>query len=419
MSDGMDRKLERRRWTAPRIALAVVALVVIAGVIYGLTRDRQSSLRTRSERIVVSTVTHGAFQEFVPVSGIVVPIDHVFLDAVEGGRVEEIYVESGTMIEQGEPILRLTNTNMLLDIMWREAELFQQSNNLRNTRLLMEQSHLQLRRELADVENRLRQQKRTYERTLALAQEGLIPTHQMELARDEYEYLIEKRELTAESHRKEMEFRQAQIEALEDSLERMNENFAIIRQKQEGLTIRAPVQGHLTALNAEIGQLKTSGERLGQIDVLHGFKVRAPVDEYYIGRIEKGREGEFDLAGERYGVVVDKVYPEVRDGRFDVDLAFAGSGPAEIRRGQRLRARLELSDVTEATLLKRGAFFETTGGAWVYVVDPAGESAIRRSVRLGRQNPEVYEVLEGLEPGEQVITSSYEGYGDSEKLILD
>ena len=343
----------------------------------------------------------------------------MFLDAVEGGRVEEIFVESGTIVEQGQPILRLSNTNMLLDIMWREAELFQQSNNLRNTRLLLEQSHLQLRRELADVENRLRQQKRTYERTLALAEEGLIPTHQMELARDEYEYLVQKQELTDESHRKEMEFRRAQVEALEDSLKRMNENFAIIRQKQEGLTIRAPVEGHLTALNAEIGQLKTSGERLGQVDVLHGFKVRAAVDEYYIARIETGRPGEFELAGQRYGVVIDKVYPEVREGRFDVDLAFEGIGPTEIRRGQRLRARLELSDVTEATLLKRGAFFETTGGAWVYVLDPTGEYAVRRSVRLGRQNPEAFEVLEGLEPGEQVITSSYEGYGDSEKLILN
>ena len=419
MSDGMDRQLEKRRWTASRVALIIVAIVVIAGTIYGLTRPRKTSLRTQSERIVVSAVTYGAFQEFIPVSGTVIPIDHVFLDAVEGGRVEEIYVEPGAVIEQGEPILRLTNTNMLLDIMWREAELFQQSNNLRNTRLLMEQSHLQLRRELADVENRLRQQKRTYERTLALAEQKLIPTHQMELARDQYEYLVEEQRLTEESQRKEMEFRRAQVQALEESLERMNENFAIIRQKQEGLTIRAPVEGHLTALNAEIGQLKTSGERLGQIDVLHGFKVRAAVDEYYIARIEKGRRGEFELGDDQYEVVVDKVYPEVRDGRFDVDLAFSGDSPAEIRRGQRLRARLELSDVTDATLLKRGAFFETTGGAWVYVIDPTGESAVRRPVRLGRQNPEVFEVLEGLEPGEQVITSSYEGYGDSEKLILN
>jgi HlyD family secretion protein len=386
---------------------------------YVLVRPRESSLRTASERVTISTVERGPFQEFIPVSGTVIPIDAHFLDAVEGGRVEEIYVEAGALVEEGDPILRLTNTNLLLDIMWREAELFQQSNNLRNTLLLMEQSRLQLTRDLADVENRLRQQERTYRRYVELAEHDLLPRHQVELARDEYEYLTRRRDLTDESRRKDAEFRTAQVEALETSLERMGNNLEIVKRKHENLTIRAPVSGHLTALNAEIGQLKTSGERLGQIDILHGFKIRAEVDELYLTRVEPGRAGEFDLDGSGYRVVVRKVYPEVVGGRFEIDLAFEGEDPPGVRRGQRVRVRLKLDDVYEAVLLGRGAFFQTTGGSWAYVVDETGTHATKRQVRLGRQNPEVFEVLEGLTAGDRVITSSYEGYGNTDRLILN
>ena len=416
---GMDRRLEKRRWTPKTILAVIASVVVVVAVIYALVRPNESTLRVGTERITVSTVAQGPFQEFIPVSGSVVPINNLYLDAVEGGRIEEIFLEAGTLVKQGDQILRLTNTNLLLDIMWREAEMFQQSNNLRNTRLMMEQFRLELSKELADTENRLRQQKRTYDRYRALAKDDLVPQHDVELARDQYEYLVKRRELTIESQQKDMEFRQAQLEALESSLERMRGNLDVVRRKQENLTIRAPVSGHLTALNAEVGQLKASGERLGQIDILEGFKVRATVDEHYITRIETGRAGGFDLGGSSFRVVVQKIYPEVTEGRFEVDLGFQGEGPEGIRRGQRLRLRLELGEVSDAVVLPRGSFFQETGGNWAYVLDRSGDTATRRSIRLGRQNPEAFEVIEGLGVGDRVITSSYEGFGNVDKLILN
>jgi HlyD family secretion protein len=302
--------------------------------------------------------------------------------------------------------------------MWREAELFQQSNNLRNTRLSMEQYRLQLSQQLAEIENQLQQQKRTYERYQELIKDDLISKHEFELARDQYEFLIKKKELTIESQKNDLEFRQSQIDALEASLQRMQDNLIIVKQKQENLTIRAPVSGHLTALDAELGEAKSQGQRLGQIDVLEGFKVRAGIDEHYIARVEKGRTGEFDFAGNSYQLIVKTIYPEVRDNRFEVDLEFVGQEPQGITRGQTLHIRLELGDISEAVLLARGGFYQTTGGNWAYVVDESGSLATKRRIRLGRQNPQVYEVLAGLEPGEKVITSSYENFGNMERLVL-
>jgi HlyD family secretion protein len=416
----MDRKLQRKRWPAGRIAWFVVSMVVVGVGAYALLfQTHESSLRVSGERIIVSTVSQGPFQEFIPVTGTVIPINKLFLDAVEGGRVEEIYAEAGAMVDTGDRLLKLTNTNLLLDIMWREAEMFQQSNNLRNTRLLMEQYRLQLRTEIADIENDLQQQKRTYERYSELAKDNLIPAHDLELARDEYEYLLERRELALESQRIDLEFRQAQVDALEVSLKRMEDNLAIVKEKQENLTIRAPVSGHLTALNAEIGQSKTPGERLGQIDVLDGFKIRALVDEYYLARVEMGRRGEFDDSDEPVEVQVQKIYPEVRDGRFEVELEFAADYPEGMTRGQTLHLRLELGEISEAILLPRGGFYQATGGAWAYVVDASGSFARKKAIKIGRQNPEVFEVLGGLQPGERVITSSYEGFGNMDRLNLD
>ncbi len=419
MMEGMDRPIasgkKRRRAIVIGAVLAVLALVVVAATL----RPRGAALRTSAERVVIQTVMEGPFQEFIPVNGSVVPVENLFLDAVEGGRVEALYVEAGARVSEGDPILKLSNTNLLLDIMWREAELFQQSNNLRNTALLMEQTRLDLSRKIADIDNRMRQQQRTLRRTEELARHGLVAQHTLELARDELEHLERDRELATESQRTELEFRANQVSALEASLARMQENLAVVKGKQEELTLRAPVAGHLTALDAEVGQLKTPGQRLGQIDVLSGFLVRASLDEYYIDRVHVGCRGHFEHRGARHDVVVDKVFPEVREGRFEVELGFAGPPPEGVRRGQRLRTRLELGEMETATLLPRGAFFQSTGGAWAYVVEGDASVAVRRPIKLGRQNPEVFEVVEGLAVGERVITSSYEGFGDVERVILD
>lgn len=416
---GMDRKIEKKKWPPKRIAgLAAVGLFVILVLYVFLFRLSKSTLNVKTERITISTVTRGPFQEFIPIMGNVLPINTFYLNAVEGGRVEEIYLEAGTLVKEGDGILRLANTNLLLDIMWREAELFQQSNNLRNTRLSMEQYRLRLNQDLAEVNNQLRQQKRTYERYTELVKDNLISKHEYELAQDQYEYLIKKKELTIESQRNDLEFRRGQIDALEASLQRMQDNLEIVKQKQDNLTIKAPVSGHLTALNAEIGQSKSPGQPLGQIDVLEGFKVRAAIDEHYIARIETGRTGEFDFAGKSYGLVVKKIYPEVIEGRFEVDMEFVDAGPEGITRGQTLHIRLELGDISEAILLPRGGFYQTTGGNWAYVVDESENVATKKKIRLGRQNPQVFEVLEGLGPGDRVITSSYESFGNMDRLVL-
>lgn len=416
---GMDRKIEKKKWPPKRIITYVgtAVFILFIGYIF-LFQMGTSSLNVKTERITISPVSRGPFQEFIPVMGNVMPVNTYYLTAAESGRVEEIYAEAGSMVEKGGKILKLANTNLLLDIMWREAELFQQSNNLRNTRLAMEQYQLQLRESLADIENQLQQQRRRYERYKELFDERLISRHEYELAKDEYDYLVKRRDLALESQKKELEFRRSQVRALEESLERMQVNLGVVKEKQANLTVQAPVTGHLTSLYAEIGQSKSSGERLGQIDILDGFKVRTGIDEHYISRVEKDRTGTFDFAGAAYKLVVDKIYPEVVEGRFEVDMQFTDKTPQGITRGQTLHIRLELGSVSEALLLPRGGFFQSTGGNWVYVLNESENTAEKRDIKIGRQNPEVFEVLEGLKPGEKVITSSYESFDNIDRLVL-
>lgn len=415
----MDRKIKKKKWPPKKIAMVASVVIFIGLVVYVfIFKMGKSTLNVKKERITISTVTKGPFREFIPIMGNVLPIKTFYLDAVEGGRIEEIYVEAGSMLKKGDKILRLTNTDLILTIMWREAELFQQSNNLRNTRLQLEQYRLSLSMELARIENNLQQQRRKYERYKELVKDSLISKHEFELVKDQYEYLIRSKELAIESQKNELEFRQSQVDALEAGLKRMQDNLEIVKGKQEDLTIKAPISGHLTALNAEIGQSKSPGERLGHIDVLEGFRVRAAIDEHYLARIEIDRTGEFDWAGGSYELIIKKIYPEVREGRFEVDMEFKSKVPEGIRRGLTLHIRLELGDVSEAVLLARGGFYQTTGGNWVYVVDGDEKLATKRKISIGMQNPQFFTVLQGLEPGEKVITSSYESFGNMERLIL-
>ncbi len=415
----MDKKIKKKKWTLKKIATFASAglfvIVVVYMLIFGVSK---SSLNVKAERLTVSTVSRGPFQEFIPIMGNVLPKYQFYLSAEEGGTVEEIYIKAGNVLEKGDRILKLANTDLLINSMWREAELFQQVNNLRNTRLEMERYRLQLSQELTTIDNNLQQQKRTYERYEKLYEDDLISIHEYELAKDQYEYLKKSRGLTIESQQKDLEFRENQVNALEGQVERMQGNMEIIQNRLKKLTIRAPVSGHLTSLDAEIGQSKSAGQNIGQIDVFEGFKVRAQIDEHYIARVEEGRSGEFEFAGQEYILKVTKKYPEVREGRFEVDMEFVDEEPEGITRGQTLHIRLELGDISEALLLPRGGFYQTTGGNWVYVVDESENIAVKRRIKLGRQNPDVYEVLEGLEPGEKVITSSYESFGDMERLVL-
>lgn len=415
---GMDKQIEKKKWPPKKIATFAGSGLFIAFVIYifvfGMSK---SSLNVKAERLTISEVVQGPFQEFIPVMGNVLPYYH-YLTAVEGGTVEEIFLEAGTRVEKGDPILKLANTTLLINLMWRESELFQQINNLRNTRLEMERYRLQLNQQLALVENNLQQQKRVFERYQELIKDDLISQHEYELSQDQYEYLAKNRELTIESQEKDIEFRQRQVDALEAQVARMQNNMDIIRSRLENLTIRAPVSGYLTSLEAEIGQSKQAGQDLGQIDTLEGYRIRAGIDEHYIARVEKGRNGGFEFAGKNYDIVVNKKYPAVVDGRFQVDMEFMDDTPEGITAGQTYHIRLELGDISEATLLARGGFSQTTGGNWAYVLEPSGDVAEKRRIRLGRQNPDFFEVLEGLEPGEKVITSSYESFGNMDRLVL-
>ena len=415
---GMDKQIKKKKWPPKKIAMFAGSVLFIAFVIYifvfGMSK---SSLNVKAERLTISEVRKGPFQEFIPVMGNVLPYYH-YLTAVEGGTVEEIYLEAGTKVKKGDPILRLANTTLLINLMWRESELFQQINNLRNTRLDMERYRLQLNQQLAQVENNLQQQKRVFERYQELIKDDLISQHEYELAKDQYEYLLKNRDLTIESQKKDIEFRERQVDALEGQVDRMNNNLEIIRSRLENLTIKAPVAGYLTSLNAEIGQSKQAGVDLGQIDTLEGYRIRAEIDEHYIARVQEGRKGTFEFAGNNYDIVVTKKYPEVVEGRFEVDMEFEDETPVGITAGQTYHIRLELGDISEAILLARGGFSQTTGGNWAYVLEGSGDVALKRRIRLGRQNPDYFEVLEGLEPGEKVITSSYESFGNMDRLVL-
>ena len=398
--------------------LASAGLLFLSVILYMTLRTVDSRFNVNPEHITISDVIRGPFQEYIAITGKVLPQNTIYLDAMEGGRVEEIFLEAGSIVKKDDPILRLSNTNLLLDIMNREAELYQQDNNLRNTRLLLEQNKLNLNQEMADVDFRLQQVKRNYEHKKVVFEEKFISKEEFDASRDEYEYMVKKRKLTVESMDTELDFRKEQIKQLEESLQRMRDNLDLVKQKQENLTLKAPISGHLTSLNAEIGESKRVGERLGQIDEISGFKVRATVDEHFIPRVETGKSGKFEMADKEYVLTVTKVYPEINDGRFEIDLEFKDNIPEDIRRGRTVHIKLELGDMSEELLLQRGGFYQTTGGNWIYVLDSSETFATKRSIRLGMQNPDYFTVLEGLKEGEKVVTSGYDTFGDKDRLVF-
>jgi HlyD family secretion protein len=380
--------------------------------------DHRSKLNVETERLTISTVTRAPFMEFIPVTGTVIPIKTVYLDAMEGGQVSAVYLEAGSLVKKGDKILKLENNDLMLNILYREADLAAQSNALRGTRLQMEQNRLALQSQLMELNYEMKKQKRVYEQSQTLVEKELVSRQQFEEDKDHYEYLIKKEELTIENYEKDSLFRALQIANLETSLDRMQDNMRLIKLNLENLEVKAPVTGQLTSLIPEVGQSISGGQRIGQVDVLDGFKARVEIDEHYIARIQPGQKGEFEISGKTYRLAIRRVYPEVKDGKFEVDMEFEYGAPESIRRGQTLHIRMELGDLSEALLLPRGGFYQTTGGQWAYVMDKTSGFAAKRNIKLGRQNPEMFEVLEGLEPGERVITSSYENFGEMEKLVL-
>lgn len=416
---GMDRIIPRRRWTRKRLFWwGGGALLVLAIISLLLFADTRSALNVDQEKITIATVATAPFLEFIPVTGAVQPIKTVYMDALDGGRIEAIYVEEGAFVKQGDSLLRMANTNVQMEMMFREADLYDQMNSLRATRLAMEQNRLALSQQAAEVAYQIGLQTRNFDRAKTLREKNLISDEEFRRAREDFDYWSTRQGLVAESQRQDSIMRQLQIEQLEQSIVRMQQNVAIVKEKFDNLVLRAPISGQLSSLNAEIGELKPAGVRLGQIDVLDSYKLRASVDEYYVSRVVPGLGGDCEVGGDAYSLSVKKVYPEIRESRFEIDLVFEGSTPSTIRRGQSIQIRLALDEPTTTLTIPRGGFYQTTGGNWIYVVDKSGDFAVRRTIRLGRQNPTTYEVLEGLEPGERVITSSYDNYGEFEKLVL-
>ncbi|NQV15113.1 HlyD family efflux transporter periplasmic adaptor subunit [bacterium] len=414
----MDRKIEKSNWKKYKSVIIAISGLLLIILIFVMSSGRGSSLKINNQRVSISTVEKGVFQEFIPLNGSVVPIKTYFLDAIEGGRVEARFLDAGTYVEKGDKIISLANTNLLLDIMYREAELFQQSNNLRNTKLAMEQNRLTLQSQLLDLDYQIRQSKRVYERNAKLAAKKMISEEEYETSFDDYQFLTKKRLITLKSFEQDSVYREIQVEQLESGLNRMQDNMEIVKQNLDNLVITAPVSGQLTSLNAEIGEAKVRGERLGQIDVLEGFKISTPVDEHFITRVMLGQKGHFDLNNIEYQATLSKIYPEVINGQFRVELEFDEADPLEIRRGQTLHLRLQLGSPVESILLQRGGFYQDTGGQWAYVLDADEQSASKRSIKIGRQNQDYFEVLGGLNPGDRVITSSYRQYGDYEQLFF-
>jgi HlyD family secretion protein len=416
----MDRIIEKKKWPPKKIAMIAVPSLFILLVLYSIILgNHETKLNVESDRLIVSTVEYGEFLEFIPVTGTVIPIRTVYIDALEGGRVEAIFVEAGAMVQEGDKILQLDNTNLLLDISRQQSSMLDQKNSLRNTQLQMEKQKLELYNKLADLDYQINRTRRIYEQNETLLENKIVSRQEYEESKDDYEYNVRKRELAVLTAKQDSIMMTIQVEQLAQSLKRVEENLRIAKQRLENLTIIAPITGQLTSLNAEyVGEITAAGERIGQIDVLDGFKIRAGIDEHYLSRIITDLQGEFDFGGKTYRLAIKKIYPEITAGRFNVDLEFIDEIPLDIRRGQTVHIRLELGDLSEAVTLARGGFYQKTGGQWVFVVDPSDGFATKRDIRLGRKNTEVFEVLSGLEPGERVVTSSYDTFGEAERLIL-
>lgn len=415
---GMDRKIEKRIWTTKRIAMISGSVLLLIFIFYNLLfADNRSKLNVDVERISISTVKQGEFLEFIPVTGTVQPIETFYLDAIEGGIIQKVARETGAMVEKGDTILLLSNSNLQLDVLNREAQLYEQINNLRNTRLLLDQNTMALKDQLAGINYQLQLLKPQYERQKQLYASKAIAKQEFEAIEEEYRYNQERKKLTYASYKQDSIMKEIQMQQLADSEKRMWRSLEAVGLILDNLIVVAPVDGQYSSGELEKGQSIVSGQRLGQVDIVNSFKARVRIDELYLPRINFGQLGSLDFNGSTYQLHVTKIYPIITEGRFEVDMEFLGEAPEGIKRGQSLRIRLELGNPAQALLLSSGGFYQHTGGNWVYLIKD-GVRAVKQSIRLGRKNPEYYEVLEGLQPGDKVITSGYDNFGDNEVLVL-
>lgn len=406
------RGLKRKHWGYVGGGVFLGILVV-----YWVLRDTSSALKVERARLTIETVVKGEFNDYIRVIGHVMPSRIIYIDAVEGGRVEERIIEEGAMVRKGDVILRLSNPLLNISIMQSEADLAYQENELRNTRIHMEQERLRLKQERIGLATDLTVKKRRatqYERLFA---KELIAKEEYLQAQEAYALAEEQLKVVDERIVQDERFRELQVKSLDENIANMKRSLTLVRERLENLKIKAPVDGQLGNLDAQIGQSIDAGERIGQV-ITADLKIQAPIDEHYVERVMPELPAGFERDGRNYRLVVTKVYPEVKDGQFKTDMIFTGNRPENIRAGQTYHINLQLGDPVTSVIIPRGSFFQMTGGDWIYVLDEDGVTARRRKIRIGRQNPQYYEVLEGLQEGEQVVTSGYDSFGDNERLII-
>ncbi len=417
----MDRVIEKtktqrllRYW--PYMAGGCFLLVLVLWLLFG---NHASTLKVNQDELTISNVQHAEFKDYVRTNGHVMPIQVVQISPEEGGIVMEKVAEEGTMVHKGDVIVRLSNSSLDLQILNAEAELAEKQNMLRNTQVAMEQDRLNNQTEKAQLDMDIRRLQRTYEQNKRLYQEKLISKEDFLKSQEDYQLSAKKRSLVTKRLKQDSIYRTVQMDQMEDNLQNMRNNVVMVRQRKDKLEIRSAIDGELGLLEVELGQSIAAGQKIGQLNDLSDYKVQAEIDEHYIDRVRQGLVGTFTRGDKQYQLQVRKVYPEVRSGKFRCDFIFKGERPENIRTGQTYYIDLELGQPEQAIMIPRGTFFQTTGGQWIFVLDKSGKKAYRRNIRIGRQNPQYYEVLEGLEPGERVITNGYEAFRDNEVLIIN
>ena len=415
----MDRVIEKKTWSTKRLMTiaGITGVVLLVGGSIFFTSGK-SKLNVDTERITISEVKKGAFQEFIPVNGVVLPLSTIYLDAIEGGRVEEKYVEDGAMLKKGDPILRLSNTDLELSLANQQTAVFNVLTQMQISRDQAQQNTITKLNSMADVDNALKEAERVYNLDKKLYDQKAIGLQEYQSALNLYNYQLRRKRLASQILKQDTVSTSAQVKQSAESYANMKGTLELMKKKVGDLIVRAPIDGQLTSMDAEIGQSKNKGEHLGQLDAQNGFKVQVDVEEHYLSRIYTGLKGDFTFADKTYKLVIKKVFTQVTNGRFKVDMQFVDAVPKGIRKGQTLQIRLALSDETTALLVPKGGFYQQTGGNWIFKVSEDGKTAYKTDIQIGRFNTDNYELLQGLKPGDKVITSSYENYGDIQELVL-
>ena len=420
VSGGAMDKVVETSGLSKQVKIAIgVALVLVAALAFYLMAPSASSQTVAADRVTISTVEKGRFDDFLPLRARVTPLVTVYLDAVEGGRVEQVLVEDGAMVQKGQLLAVLSNSDLQLNLLARQTEVIQQINSMRSQELALSQTRLSNERAIIEAELTATKARRQYEMQRPLAEKGFVPGKVVRDSQDDYASSRQRAQVLRRTQSTDERLQSSQLAQLRASAASLNKSLDIARASLDALNIRAPVAGQLTAFSIQVGQSMNRGERLGQLDSAGRSKLVAQVDEFYLGRVAPGQIATAEWNGKTYRMKVAKIYPQVRNGTFEVDLHFLGQEPGDIQRGQTLQTKLTLGDPTPALLIPNGAFYNETGGAWVFVVTPDGSEAVKRQVRLGRRNADYIEVLEGLEPGERVLTSPYTGFADKDRLDLE